>query len=178
MGDCFCGGGSIPFEAARMGNDIFASDLNPIAGLLTWADINIAGANDEEIENLRVFQQKVYEAVDKQILEWGIETNEQGDRANSYLYCNETICPECGYKLPLSPSWVIGKGTMTIAVLKDNGKDGFDIEIKSGVTPKEMKAADEMATVKGGSVYCPHCQRSVPVSALRKDTSEGYGLRQ
>lgn len=178
IGDCFCGGGSIPFEAARMGNDIFASDLNPIAGLLTWANLNIAGAGNEEIQNLRIFQQKVYDAVDKQISEWGIETNKKGDKANSYLYCNETICPECGYRLPLSPSWVIGKGTMTIATLKDNGKDGFDIEIKSGVTSKEMKAADEMATVKSGSIFCPHCKRSVPVSALRKDTNEGYGLRQ
>lgn len=178
IGDCFCGGGSIPFEAARMGNDVFASDLNPIAGLLTWADLNIAGASNVKTENLRAFQQKIYDMVDKQILEWGIETNENGDRANSYLYCNETICPECGYKLPLSPSWIIGKGTMTIAVLKDNGKDGFDIEIKSGVTAKELKAADEMATIKNGSIYCPHCKRSVPISALRRDTSEGYGLRQ
>lgn len=185
VGDCFCGGGSIPFEAARMGNDAFGSDLNPIAGLLTWADLNIAGASDDEIDELREFQQRVYDEVDKQIIEWGIETNENGDRANAYLYCVETTCPEtmddgskCEYNLPLSPSWVIGKGTMTIAILKDNGKDGFDIEIKSGATEKEMKAADEMATVKSGSIFCPHCQRSVPVPALRKDTSAGYGLRQ
>ena len=185
VGDCFCGGGSIPFEAARMGNDAFASDLNPIAGLLTWADLNIAGTGDDEIEKLREFQQRVYYEVEKQIIEWGIETNENGDRANSYLYCVEAICPEtmddgskCGYRLPLSPSWVIGKGTMTIAILKDNGKDGFDIEIKSGVNEREMNAANEMATVRSGRIFCPHCKRSVPVSAFRKDTSEGYGLRQ
>jgi adenine-specific DNA methylase len=178
VGDCFCGGGSIPFEAARMGNDVFASDLNPIAGLLTWADLNIAGASDEEIKELRKFQEEVYKAVDKQVKEWGIEINEQGDRANSYLYCNETICPECGYKVPLAPSWIIGKATMTIAILKDNGKDGFDIEIKSGATAKEMKEADEKATVVKGNMYCPHCEKTVPISAIRRDTSEGYGLRQ
>ena len=37
VGDAFCGGGSIPFEAARLGCDVYASDLNPIACLLTWA---------------------------------------------------------------------------------------------------------------------------------------------
>jgi len=31
VGDTFCGGGSIPFEAARLGCDVYASDLNPIA---------------------------------------------------------------------------------------------------------------------------------------------------
>lgn len=44
VGDCFSGGGSIPFEAARMGAKSFGSDLNPIAGLLSWANINILGS--------------------------------------------------------------------------------------------------------------------------------------
>jgi adenine-specific DNA methylase len=175
VGDSFTGGGSIPFEAARMGCDAFASDLNPIAGLLTWADINIAGASDETIADLREFQQKVYDAVERQVLEWGIETNEKGHRANSYLYCAETDCPECGYKLPLSPSWIIGKGTMTIAVLKDNGKDGFDIEIQSGVSDEALKRADEMATVRDGNTWCPHCKKGVPITVLRKDRKDDNG---
>ena len=37
VGDSFCGGGSIPFEAARIGCDAYGSDLNPVAGLLTSA---------------------------------------------------------------------------------------------------------------------------------------------
>ncbi|MHB1421392.1 MAG: DUF1156 domain-containing protein, partial [Bacillota bacterium] len=183
VGDCFCGGGSIPFEAVRMGCDAYASDLNPIAGLLTWADLHIAGASEAEVEKLREFQQKVYDSVDQQVKAWGIDSNEAGDRANSYLYCSETICPECGHKLPLSPSWVIGKGTKTVALLKDNGKDGFDIDIKSGVSDQELKAVDEMATVKNGGIYCPHCKRSTPISSLRKDRRKAggeleYGLRK
>lgn len=185
VGDCFCGGGSIPFEAARIGCDVYGSDLNPIAGLLTWADLNIAGASNEEVEKLRNFQQRVYDEVEKQVKEWGIEENEQGDRANSYIYCCETVCPECGYKLPLSPSWIIGKGTKTIAMLKDNGVDGFDIDIKSGASDKEMKAADEWSTVKNGGIYCPHCKptKSIPISSIRKDrrNKDGeieYGLRK
>jgi hypothetical protein len=35
VGDSFCGGGSIPFEAARIGCAAFGSDLNPVAGLTT-----------------------------------------------------------------------------------------------------------------------------------------------
>jgi adenine-specific DNA methylase len=176
VGDAFAGGGSIPFEAARMGCDAFASDLNPVAGLLTWADLNIAGASDETIKELRAFQQHVYDAVDKQVQEWGIETNEEGHRANSYLYCVETDCPECGYILPLSPSWVIGKGSMTIAVLKDNNKNGFDIEIKSGVTPEELSRADDLATVRNGSTLCPHCKKGVPITVLRKDRKNDNGI--
>ena len=175
VGDCFSGGGSIPFEAARMGADVYASDLNPIASLLTWASLNIAGASEEEIAKLKEFQEKVYNEVDKQITAWKIEHNEQGHRADSYLYCNETICPECGYKVPLAPSWIIGRGTQTVALLKDNGKDGFDIEIVQGATKEQFKEADKNITIRNNKVYCPHCQMETPIFAIRKDRKDPAG---
>ncbi|APC07623.1 anti-phage-associated DUF1156 domain-containing protein [Neomoorella thermoacetica] len=183
VGDCFCGGGSVPFEAARMGCDVYASDLNPIAMLLTWAALNINGSSEEEIKKLREFQEKIFNLADKQIAEWGIEHNEEGHRANSYLYCNEVICPECGWRVPLAPSWVIGKGTKTVAILRENANKGFDIEIKSNATENEMKLAEEMATVKDSDLVCPHCRNSTPITAIRKDrrNEDGtveYGLRR
>ena len=183
VGDCFAGGGSIPFEAARMGCEVYASDLNPIACLLTWADLNILSKSDEEIDKLREFQQKVYDEVDRQIQEWGIETNEEGDRANSYLYCNEAQCPECGYIVPLSPSWIIGKGTKTIAILENNGHSGFDIDIKQGVTDQEIKECEKTATIKSGKMICPHCKTETAMSVIRNDItndlgSKVYGIRK
>src|SRR5690625_1139546 len=83
VGDVFSGGGSIPSEAARLGADVYASDLNPVASLLTWASLHIAGSSDEQVEELKEFQKRVYDAADKQISEWGIEHNEKGDRADS-----------------------------------------------------------------------------------------------
>lgn len=184
VGDCFCGGGSVPFEAARMGFDVYASDLNPIAMLLTWAALNILGSSEEEIESLKEFQKKIFELADEQITEWGIEHNEQGHRANAYLYCNETICPECGWRVPLAPSWIIGKKTKTIAILKENHETkSFDIEIKSNATDEEMELAEKMATVKDSNLVCPHCKVLTPIAAIRKDRikedgSVEYGLRR
>jgi len=182
IGDVFSGGGSIPFEAGRLGADVYASDLNPVASLLTWASLNIAGASDEEVENLRIFQKKVYDQVDKQITEWGIEHNKEGHRADSYLYCMETKCPECGYKVPLAPSWVIGRGTKTVALLKDNKEDGFNIEIVQDASKDEFKEADKNITIKRNNMYCPHCQLETPITAIRGDRRgpDGqtiYGLR-
>ena len=39
--DPFCGGGSIPLEAQRLGLEVYASDLNPVAVLITKAMIEI-----------------------------------------------------------------------------------------------------------------------------------------
>jgi putative DNA methylase len=73
VGDAFCGGGSIPFEAARIGCDAYGSDLNPVAALLTWAALNIVGGGPEVAERVRKAQREVYDAVDRQVTAWGIE---------------------------------------------------------------------------------------------------------
>ena len=120
VGDAFCGGGSIPFEAARLGFEAYGSDLNPVAALLTWGALNIVGGGEEVAERVREAQERVYRAVDEQITEWGIEHNEQGWRADAYLYCVEVRDPETGMMVPLAPSWVIGERTNTIAKLEPN----------------------------------------------------------
>ncbi|MBC7074496.1 MAG: DUF1156 domain-containing protein [Syntrophomonadaceae bacterium] len=182
VGDCFAGGGSVPFEAARLGCDVYASDLNPIAMLLTWAALNINGASDEEIKELKGFQEKIFNLADKQITEWGIEHNEQGHRANSYLYCHETICPECGYKIPLASSWIIGVRTKTVALLKENNDKGYDIEIISNASKEQINLAESLATIQNSNLKCPHCNMTTPITTIRKDRKVNgtieYGLRQ
>jgi adenine-specific DNA methylase len=181
VGDCFSGGGSIPFEAARIGAKSYGSDLNPVAGLLTWSNINILGANKKDLSAIKAFQRNVFDAVNKEITELGIEQNEKGDRAVSYIYCVEANCPECGIKVPLAPSWVIGKGTKTVAILNKNG-NRFDIDVKMGASTHELKIATEgTATSKG--LLCPNCGKITPISILRGDRLDGngtsaYGLRQ
>ena len=52
IADVFCGSGQIPFEAARLGCDVYASDLNPMACMLTWGGFNIVGATHEKRANI------------------------------------------------------------------------------------------------------------------------------
>jgi putative DNA methylase len=59
IGDPFCGGGSIPFEAARVGCDVVASDLNPVAAMLTWGALNIIGADADTRERIASEQGRV-----------------------------------------------------------------------------------------------------------------------
>ena len=187
VGDAFCGGGSIPFEAARIGCEAYGSDLNPVAALLTWAALNIVGGGEEVASQVRTAQKSVYEAVDRQITEWKIEHNDLGWRADAYLYCVETICPECGWKVPLAPSWVIGEKTKCVAKLASlEGEgaegDGFQILIESNVSEAEMTAAKKSGTVKDSKLCCPHCHQETPIAMIRgdrksADKATAYGLR-
>ena len=132
IGDAFCGGGSVPFEAARIGCDAYGSDLNPVAALLTWGALHLVGGGEAVAAAVRRAQERAFGAVDRQITAWRIEHNEAGWRADAFLYCAETRCAECGWIVPLAPSWVIGEKTRTVAELEPQpAQRRFAIRIRS-----------------------------------------------
>lgn len=154
VGDTFSGGGSIPFEAARMGCDVYASDLNPIACMLTWGALNIVGSSESERKAIETAQKNVAEAVDAEIAALNIEHDDDGNRAKAYLYCLETRCPETGWLIPMAPSWVISKRRNVIARLEPNAKQQcFDIKVLTGVTSAEMAQAEQGTVQAGELVY-------------------------
>jgi len=171
VGDTFSGGGSIPFEAARLGCDVYAADLNPVACMLTWGALNIIGASPERRAEIERAQREVAAAVDAEITRLGIEHDEQGNRAKAYLYCLEARCPETGWRVPLAPSWVISKTRNVIARLRpDPARKRFDIEIASGVSDAELKAAEHGTVQDGDMVYQLDGKTyRTPIKTLRGD---------
>ena len=177
VGDTFCGGGSIPFEAARLGCDVYASDLNPIACMLTWGALNIIGASPERRAEIEQAQREVGDAVDKEITALGIEHDEQGNRAKAYLYCLETRCPETGWMVPMSTSWVISPRQMSIARLNpDIENKRFNIEIVSGVSKEEVETASKGTVQDGALVYELDGKTwRTPIKTLRGDYRDAEG---
>lgn len=177
VGDTFSGGGSIPFEAARIGCDVYASDLNPVACMLTWGALNIIGSSPERRAEIEQAQERVAKAVDAEITKLGIEHDKQGNRAKSYLYCLEARCPETGWMIPLSPSWVISKGRNIIARLTpDHRNKRFDIEIVSGVSDQEAAVADQGTVQEGDMVYTLDGKTyRTPIKTLRGDYRNANG---
>ena len=154
VGDTFSGGGSIPFEAARIGCDAYASDLNPIACMLTWGDANIIGASSNRRERISQGQSALADVVNQRITELGIEHDDDGNRAKAYLWCLEARCPETGWMVPLSQTWTVSKARSAIARLRPDPKNKrFDIEIVSGASKAEMSAAEKGTVQDGDMVY-------------------------
>ena len=181
VGDAFCGGGSIPFEAARLGCEAYGSDLNPVAALLTWAAIHLIGGGEEVQRKVQESQEAAYKAADRQITEWGIEHNEKGWRADAYLYCVESRCPATGLILPLASSWIISEKYKVCAVLKRNdARQGYDIEVVTGAD-KETFASAKKGTAQNGRMVCPETGETFSIASIRGDRRvDGetvYGLR-
>jgi adenine-specific DNA methylase len=170
VGDSFCGGGSIPFEAARIGCEAFGSDLNPVAGLLSWASLNLLGGSESLQEELIQVQSEVFAAADRKVIDWGIETNELGERADAYLYCVEVKPEGCEYYIPLAPSWLIGeKSKVIVKWNRSTDTDRLLPEIKV-VNDAELKLYKEKkgVTVSDSRVIDPFdSSRSWSIEALR-----------
>jgi putative DNA methylase len=178
VADTFCGGGSIPFEAARLGCDVYASDLNPIAAMLTWGAFHIVGASKEKRAEVEAEQKRVAAGVETEITRLGIEHDSEGNRAKAYLYCLETRCPRTGWTVPMSPSWIVSTTHNAVARLVPNhASQSYDIDIVSGVSAAEMEEA-EKGTVQGGRLVHPmNTERSgVEITTIRGDYRDSSGV--
>jgi putative DNA methylase len=133
--DPFCGGGTIPLEAQRLGLEAHASDLNPVAVLITKALIEIPpkfrdwkpvfpGLADSEYRpwagaaglaaDVRAYGQWMRDEAEKRIGHlYPKATLPDGTRANviAWIWARTVTCPNpgCGIEMPLTGKWWLGK---------------------------------------------------------------------
>ena len=177
VADTFCGSGQIPFEAARLGCDVYASDLNPVACMLTWGAFHIVGSSADERSEFERQQQRLVGKVLEEIDKLGVETDGQGWRAKAYLYCLEAHCPQSGWMVPLLPSRILSYGKQSIAeLIPIASQKRYDIRVRSGVSAEDLKAALKGTVRSDGRGQDPYLIHSVngvgyrtKISTLRGD---------
>ena len=172
VADTFCGSGQIPFEAARLGCGVYASDLNPVAAMLTWGAFNIVGGSEESRKNLAQDQQELARQVQEEIDRFGIETDGHGWHAKVFLYCVEARCPQTGWMVPLLPTRVISKSRMAIAeLLPDPINKRYEITIRSGVTDEELETSGKGTVRSDGRGQEPYLIHVVDGKEYRTNIS-------
>ena len=104
--DPTAGGGSIPFEAFRVGLTSLANDLNPVAALVMRATVEWPSA----------FSQELIEHFDSLATEWRKRVQVRLEplfpqrylpdcQDVTYLWARTIKCPYCDGTVPLSPNW-------------------------------------------------------------------------
>ena len=183
VADTFCGSGQIPFEAARVGCDVYASDLNPVASLLTWSAFNVVGASKESRVKLVADHDDLTGRWQQGIDELGVEDDGKGWRIRGLLYCVEVRCPQSGWMVPLLPSLVLSEDHSVIAELVPNPEHQYyDIRIRSGVSESDLVAAKHGTITREGrfgEAYLEHLVEGVSyktrISTLRGDYKSSSG---
>jgi putative DNA methylase len=104
--DPTAGGGSIPFEAVRLGAATISNDLNPVAALLLKATIELPLRFGTNL--LKRYEQLAAEFVRRATPQFvGIFPEEPAGviTVDGYLWARTVTCPYCGGVVPLSPNW-------------------------------------------------------------------------
>ena len=185
VADTFSGSGQIPFEAARLGCDVYASDLNPVACMLTWGTFNIVGASPKSRKKLEYAQDEMVARAEAEVTRLGIEEDGNGWRAKIYIYCNEVRCPETGWLVPMLPNRTLNKvRSIVLELVPDPINQRYEIAIRTGVSSEEMAKAREGGTVQSdGQSQDPYLVHTVDgteyrtkVSTLRGDFRRPDGV--
>lgn len=176
--DPTAGGGSIPFEATRLGLYTLANDLNPVATLLLWATVSYPAKFGQSVAtDFRDLSSRFIEhaAIPYQ----GIFPPEQtGTQVLGYIYARTVRCPHCDGLIPLSPNWrVASDGTGVRLSPQVNQGPGSP----NRVCDFEMVSAageESEGTVSDGDATCPFidCRRVVEGDEIKRQAqADGMG---
>ncbi len=155
VGDAFSGMGSIPFEAADLGCDVYASDLNPVACLLTWGALNLIAGPKKFHAQVLASQDEVYRAMDAWYLKESFETSAEGWRATLHFYCVEITVPEWeGWRIPVLGSLQVLKSAagVWLELVPNESEKRFDFKVHEG---GEGFANAAKGTKDGADIVCP-----------------------
>jgi adenine-specific DNA methylase len=194
MLDATAGGGSIPFEARRLGCQVIANDLNPVASAIEYATILYPQKYGcDFVKELSEYGDKVLKEVNRELAPYfgfGQQIPEremtllkkecpsqyfqeyQSEELMTYLYTRMVTCPNCGGQAPLMNSCYLSKSGQKWAVRiitdgqKRNGTVRFEPFAFTGSHGPNGEDPD-FATVKGGTGTCIHCQQSIPSDEIK-----------
>ena len=166
--DITAGGGSIPFEAGRLGFRSIANELNPVAGLILRATCEWPQRHRRELLDhyrdisnqflirIRQLTAGAYPEEPQPEVKPG---NQQAKRsAQTYLFARTLICPSCQGTIPLSPNWRLDSKGTGVRVIPD---------ITAGTCSFQIvhKTADQSpGTVSRAKATCPYpnCGATTP----------------
>lgn len=171
--DPMAGGGSIPLEAARLGLDTVASELNPVACVLLEATVRsafhpapMAGVKAREwgaklIGRLANKLSRVY-------------PRPEDGTVHAYIFARTVRCPDTGYETPLVPDWHLlnkeGKTPVVASPIVDKARGTWRCEIRNvSNTAGDLHAAPP-PTYANGTGYSLF---TAPTNAKGEPTGRG-----
>ena len=191
--DPFCGGGSIPLEAQRLGLEAHASDLNPVPVLITKALIELpARFADRPPVHPRAEHRTTWKGAQglaEDVRRYGAWMREEAERRIGHLYPQATLddgttapviawlwartvtCPNpaCRATMPLARSFWLGKKKGKEAWVRPV-PDGDRVRFEIGHGPAGPPVD---GTVGRNGATCLVCSSPVPLAHVRAEGKAG-----
>jgi|Deesub1362A_J573_1020465.scaffolds.fasta_scaffold01181_18 adenine-specific DNA methylase len=162
--DPFAGGGSIPFEALRLGCNVVAVDYNPVAYLILKATLEYPKKYGMKLYyDVKKYAEQIFNELKEELGRF--YPKHDGKDVAAYIFAWVVKCPQCGFETPLVGSWQLAKTKKRELYLayKVEG-DELKLEIKEGKAPE--------GNVSRGNGVCLKCGAQIPNEEIVRQIRE------
>ena len=173
--DPTAGGGSVPFECARLGLPSLANDLNPVAAMVETATVEWPLQDGGPLREL-VMQMgdAMVNEIKTRLASAFREPPNSDIRPDGYLWARTVKCPYCDGLVPLSPNWRLDPKGMGVRLVPDlAGGPGSPGRICSF---EIVESTDDQSrgTVSRGSGICPYddCGRVIDGDDIKEQAQQ------
>ncbi len=177
--DPFAGGGSIPLEALRLGCETFASDLNPVAGLILKVLLEEIPRHGPGLaDELRKVGREIKQQAEKE-LEDLYPKDPDGATPIAYLWARTVRCeaPNCGAEIPLMRTmWLCNKPNRKVAlrteiIREEERPPWVEFKLFEPVSTREVAGP----TVTRGRATCLCCGYVLQTDRVKAQLSSERG---
>lgn len=194
--DPTAGGGSIPFEALRLGCNVIANELNPVASIILYStleyptqfgpmlcdDIEEWGTKllerlDRGLDSIfpRIFHLPPSEQLVLERESHGQEiliNKYNSEDTTTFIYCRQVTCPHCGGEAPLlNSSWLAkDKERWGVRLVPDGKKQGGTVSFETYRIKGGKGPGGEdpnLRTVNKGVGACVHCKQAISAEEIK-----------
>ena len=155
--DMFGGGGTIPFESAKLGADTFSIDANQLSVFIQKCNMIYANMIDLDIAKKKVESsgKAVLERL-KNDTEWLYPLRKASDEKTfGYMWSYKKKCDQCNKNFYLiKRPWLTTKKGKHLSFIKTETEQGDRISISTVSNDAHYPFAWERRT---GKCYCPYC---------------------
>ena len=174
--DPTAGGGSVPFEALRLGLAAQANDLNTVAALIEMATVGWPAECGVDI--VPVFSElgEQFVAEVRERLAGTFPSEPEDDaRPDGYLYARTIACPYCAGLVPLSPNWRLAPGGKGVRLLPELAEGPESEGRVCGFEIVETAERQSAGTVARGDGLCPYpdCRRQIDGDEIKAQAQAG-----